>query len=165
MTQSARLGLGFLQAAQIQKETTINEGFAALDLAVCSAIDGFLLNTPPASPVEGSSYIVGNAPTGAWAGHGLALAGYTDGGWRYIAPIPGLTAFDKASGELAMFDGSAWEKGNVRAAKLSVGQNQVVGARQAAVTDPTGGPVIDAEARAAIAAVLNRLRVHGLIAS
>jgi hypothetical protein len=165
MTQSARLGLAFLQAAQIQKEATVNEGFAALDLAVSASVDGFLVNTPPASPVVGSCYVVGAAPTGDWAGHALALAGYTVGGWRFIAPFPGLTASENASGELATFSAGAWEKGHVRAAKLSVGGNQVVGARLVAVADPAGGTIVDAEARTAIVAILARLRSHGLIAS
>ena len=139
--------------------------FAAYDLAVCAAVDGFLQDTPPASPAVGSSYVVGGSPTGAWASHGLALAGYTAGGWRFIAPVDGLTALDKASGEVATFSGGAWEKGHVRAAKVSVGGDQVIGARQAAVAEPAGGLTVDAEARAAIAAILARLRAHGLIAT
>jgi len=165
MTQSARLGLAFLQAAQLQKEGTVNEGFAALDIAVSAAVDGYLLNTPPGSPAVGNCYIVGAAPTGDWAGHALALAGYTAGGWRFIAAFAGLSVLDKATGEVATFASGAWEKGHVRAAKMSVAGNQVVGARLAAVADPTGGPTVDAEARTAIAAILARLRTHGLIAS
>ena len=165
MSESARLGLQFLQAAQIQKEMTVNEGMARLDLAVCAAVEGFLVDTPPASPTVGSCYIVGSAPAGAWSGHPLALAGYTAGGWRLIAPVEGLTALDKASGEFATFRSGGWEKGHVRAAKLSIGGNQVVGARLTAIADPTGGAVADAEARAAIGAILARLRQHGLIAS
>lgn len=165
MTQSARLGLAYLQAAQIQKEATVNEGFAALDLAVSAAVDGYLVNAPPVSPAVGSCYVIGSAPTGAWAGHALAMAGYTEGGWRFISPVSGLTALDKASGEFATFTSGAWEMGHVRAAKLSVGGNQVVGARLAAVADATGGATVDAEARAVIAAILARLRLHGLIAS
>ena len=136
-----------------------------LDLAVSAAMDGFLVNAPPGSPAVGSSYVVGSAPTGAWAGHALALAGYTEGGWRFIGPVSGLTVLDKASGEFATYAAGAWERGHVRAAKLSVGGNQVVGARLAAVADPAGGATVDAEARAAIVAILARLRSHGLIAS
>ena len=165
MTQSARLGLAFLQAAQLQKEGTVNEGFAALDIAVSAAVDGYLLNTPPGSPAVGNCYIVGASPTGDWAGHALALAGYTAGGWRFLAAFAGLSALDKASGEVVTFASGVWEKGHVRAAKMSVAGNQVVGARLAAVTDPTGGGTVDAEARTAIAAILARLRSHGLIAS
>jgi hypothetical protein len=45
-----------------------------------------------------------------------------------------------------------------------VGGTQVVTSRQAAVADAAGGATIDAEARTAINALLNRLRIHGLIA-
>lgn len=165
MTQSPRFGITYLQAAQLQKEATVNEGFAALDMAVSAAVDGILFDTPPASPAIGSCYVVGDDPDGAWAGHAFALAGFTAGGWRFIAPFDGLAALDKASGQFAVFTAGAWENGHVRAAKLSIGGNQVVGARQAAVADPAGGAIVDAEARAAIAAILARLRQHGLIAS
>lgn len=165
MTQTARLGIPYLQAAQIAKEATVNEGLAALDLAVCAAVDGFLVNTPPASPAVGSCYIIGVNPSGAWIGHASALAGYTAGGWRFIAAFEGLTVFDKASGQFATFASGSWDIGQVHAAKVSIGGNQVVGARLAAVTDPTGGTTIDTEARNAIATVLARLRQHGLIDS
>jgi hypothetical protein len=164
MTQSARFGIAMLQAAQLQKETTVNEGFAALDIAVSAAVDGFLVNAPPASPGVGDCHVIGASPTGAWAGHAMALAGYTAGGWRFIAPFEGLSVLENSSGEQATFRAGAWEKGHVRAAKLSVGGNQVVGAQLAAVADPAGGATVDAEARAAIAAILGRLRQHGLIA-
>ena len=165
MTQSARLGLVFLQAAQLQKEATVNEGFAALDIAASAAVDSILTDTPPVAPAVGSCHIVGDDPNGAWAGHALALAGYTEGGWRFIAPFDGLAALDKTTGQFAIFTAGAWEVGHLRAAKLSIGDNQVVGARLAAVAEPTGGAAVDVEASAAIAAILARLREHGLIAS
>jgi hypothetical protein len=165
MPQSARLGAPLIQPAQVDKATTHNEALALLDVAISATIDGFLVDTPPASPAVGNCYVIGANPTGAWTGHARALAGYTEGGWRFIAAIEGLTALDKASGEPAIFRAGAWEKGQARVAKLSIGGNQVVGARGAAVVDPAGGTIIDAEARAAIVAVLARLRAHGLIAS
>jgi hypothetical protein len=165
MPQSARLGAPLIQPAQVDKATTHNEALALLDVAISAAIDGLLVDTPPASPAIGNCYVIGANPTGAWTGHARALAGYTEGGWRFIAAIEGLTALDKASGETAIFRAGAWEKGQARVAKLSIGGNQVVGARGAAVVDPAGGTIIDAEARAAIVAVLARLRAHGLIAS
>lgn len=47
----------------------------------------------------------------------------------------------------------------------SVGGTQVVGAQGATVADPTGGATIDAEARTAINALIDRLQAHGLIAT
>jgi hypothetical protein len=48
-----------------------------------------------------------------------------------------------------------------------VAGNQVVGARGAAIANPAGGATVDAEARAALVALLDALRAatgHGLIA-
>ena len=163
--QSVRLGIPLIESGQVEKSVTHNEALALLDVAVGAAIDGLLANAPPASPGVGDCYVVGSAPTGAWAGHALALAGFTEGGWRFVAAVDGLSAVDKLSGETAIFRDGAWEKGHVRATKLSVGGEQVVGARQAAVADPTGGATVDAEARAALAGILVALRGHGLIAS
>jgi hypothetical protein len=69
------------------------------------------------------------------------------------------------SGQVAVFEAGAWELGHVRATALSIAGDQVVGVRLAAVDDPASGSTVDVEARAAIAAVLARLRQHGLIAS
>lgn len=41
---------------------------------------------------------------------------------------------------------------------------KVVGAQSSAITDPTGGSTVDAEARTAIGSILSALRSHGLIA-
>ena len=165
MSQSIRLGLPHIEAGQIEKSTTHNEALALLDIAVGAAVDGLFVETPPGNPYPGACYIVGNAPTGAWAGHARALAGYTAGGWRFVEAKDGMCVLDKASGETVVFRGGAWEKGQVRGAKVLVGGDQVVGPRLAAVPDPSAGTIIDAEARAAIASILARLRAHGLIAS
>lgn len=165
MTQSARLGIPFLESGQIDKTTTHNEAIALLDLAVGAGVEEVLRDTPPANPVTGDCYIVGNNPQGAWIGHARALAGYTGGGWRFVEAVAGLFVMDKATGEVVTFRAGAWDQGHLRGAKLSIGGNQVVGARLAAVADPSGGSVVDIEARTAIAAILARLRQHGLIAS
>lgn len=165
MTQSVRIGLPFIQAGQIDKSVTHNEALAKVDLVLAAAVDGVLVNAPPSSPAAGSCYIIGSNPQGAWAGNSLALAGFTEGGWRFVEAIEGLSALDKATGETVIFRAGAWEQGHVRASKLTVGGNQVVGAQQAAVPDPSGGAIVDIEARAAIIAILTRLRQHGLIAT
>ncbi|MCE9637413.1 MAG: hypothetical protein K8T90_17040 [Planctomycetes bacterium] len=51
------------------------------------------------------------------------------------------------------------------AAGLVVDSIQVVGAQKAAIADPAGGGVIDLQARAAVMAILARLRTHGLSAT
>ena len=135
-----------------------------VDVVVAAAVESVGSNAPPASPVDGQCFVVGTAPTGVWAGHAKAIAGYAPGGWRFVAAVAGMNALDKASGQTATYDGTAWSIGAIKGATLKLGASQVVGARLAAVANPTGGTVIDVEARAAITLVLDRMRTHGLIA-
>jgi hypothetical protein len=50
----------------------------------------------------------------------------------------------------------------VEAEDMPVNGKKVVGERQPAVPSPSGGTIIDAEARAAIAAITAALKSHGL---
>ena len=75
-----------------------------------------------------------------------------------------MNALDNASGQTASYDGTAWAVGAINGATLKLGASQVVGARLAAVANPSGGTVVDVEARAAIGLILDRMRTHGLIA-
>jgi hypothetical protein len=144
---------------------TVNEALRSLDLAVAPAVDGMHLNTPPGSPASGACYIVGPSPTGAFAGHTEALAGYGEGGWRFLGPTEGLTVFDKSSGQVATFVGGSWEIGQLKGQSLRIGGDQVVGPRLAAIADPSDGTIVDTQARSAIASILTALRQHGLIDS
>lgn len=164
-TQSARFALPLLQPGQAQKEMTHNEAVAVIDLIAQASVVAAGLSTPPSSPTLGQCWIVGASPAGAWAGKADHLAGWTDGGWRFVAPVEGMAAWVAADGTVARFASGGWTVGAIRATHLDVGANQVVGARRAAIADPSGGATTDAEARTAIAAILGALRGHGLIAT
>lgn len=49
--------------------------------------------------------------------------------------------------------------------ELFVNGKKVLGDQGATVADPTGGGTVDAEARTAIDALIDRLEAHGIIAS
>ena len=117
---------------------------------------------PPAGPVIGNCYIVGASPTGDWTGKAQYLAGYSSGGWRFIAPREGLSASVK-SGLTVAFRGVAWVTGDLSGSQLSIAGVKVVGARGEAIAAPTGGATVDTEARAAIGQILAAMRTHGLI--
>lgn len=90
---------------------------------------------------------------------GMATAGVARWGWdangHYIATIDNTYDIGIA----------ARQPRTVRVGtSFQVGANQVVSARGAAVADAAGGANIDVEARAALNALLARVRVHGLIA-
>ncbi len=132
-------------------------------MLVAAAVEGLPLAAPPASPVIGNCYIVAASPSGAWVGKAHHLAAYTSGGWRFIAPRDGLNAYVKSNGATAAYRSGAWIMGDLSGSQVSVDGVKVVGARGAPIPDPTGGAVLDTEARTAIGLMLAALREHGLI--
>ena len=160
---TARFALPFILPGQAQKEAFHNEALALVDAALHAAVAGDPTDEIPPDPTPGDSWIVGPTPTGAWAGRAHHLATWTDGGWRFVAPVPGMTAWKLDAGYRSHWTGAAWSNGNWPVAALTIGGQQVVGPRLETVSSPSGGTIIDAEARAAVDGVIVALRTHGLI--
>lgn len=163
-TTTARHKLPLIVPGQAQKEMFHNESLSAIDALLHAAVESVGSNTPPAAPEEGRSWIIGAASEGAWAGQARAVASWTAGGWRFQAPVEGLSVRVRPDGLRAEWDGSAWRVGDVAAARLVVDGKQVVGARGPAIPEPSGGTTVDEQARSGLAAVLAALRAHGLVA-
>ena len=163
MSGTPRLDLPFLSAGQAQKEFTHNEALQTLDLMVAAAVEEAPRADPPGSPAAGDCYIVATSPTGDWSGMSQSVAGYTNGGWRFVAPVEGMSVYVKADGVMATFRQNAWEMGVVRGSSMVIAGQQVVGARLPAIAEATGGSTVDTEARTVIDAILGALREHGLI--
>ncbi len=107
MTSTPNLGLAYLVSSQAQKEVTHNDALNDLDsLAQLSVIDR-TINTPPASPNNGDTYIVAAAPTGAWSGQANKIAAYYSG-WRFKTPQAGWQAWARNENKLLYFTGTAW---------------------------------------------------------
>ena len=166
MEMTPRLGLPLLVAGQVQKEVFLNEALALADLLIAGSVEPAPIASPPASPTTGTLYRVAAAgASGAFAGQEGKLAGWTEGGWRFVAPVEGMRLTERGSGlELAYRDG-LWTSGSMRASEVLIGGQRVLGARQAAVADPAGGTVVDTQGRLAITQILAALRAHGLIES
>jgi hypothetical protein len=164
MDQSARFALPFLAPGQMQKETFHNEALQAIDMLLCPIVEGLPVQLPPISAAIGSCYLVGADADGAWLGQDGALACMTDGGWRYISSTEGLSVLDRATGEVIVHRNGNWEAGIVRAQEVRIDDQVVLRNRQPAIAAPAGGSIMDNECRAAVAAILTTLRVHGLIA-
>ncbi len=160
-----RLSLPFIIAGQAQKEVTHNEALAVLDGLVQPVVVAIAPTAVPASPAVGQCWIIGTAPSGAWAGKAGYFAVWTSGGWRFAAPFEGMTCWCQADALVVRREGGAWLKGKMTASTLEVGGQQVVGPRGVAIASPTGGTIVDNEARLVLDAVLAALRQHGLIAS
>ena len=128
---------------QAQKEVFVNEAHALVDALLHCAIEAED-SSPPASPVDGGNWLVGAAPTGDWAGHAGELACRQAGNWIFVAPQDGMRVFDRARQQFLVYAGG-WQAPSTPA-------------------QPTGGTVVDVEARAAIASLEIVLRHAGIIA-
>lgn len=111
MTDTARLALPLIEAAQAQKHVTVNEALARLDAVAGALVESVGLTAPPAQ-VDGEAHVVGAGATGDWAGQDLALAYGVGGGWDFVAPPAGL-AVTAADGARHVWNGSAWVAGQL----------------------------------------------------
>lgn len=108
MTETANLGLPFIDGSQAQKHVTHNEALRILDDAIQIAVLDTTFTVPPSSPVDGERHIVASGATGAWAGQGDAVATWETNAWRFLAPKAGWCVWSVAADALLVFDGSAW---------------------------------------------------------
>lgn len=162
---SDRLGLPLLAAGQAQKEVTHNEALALADMLIQPVVQSVAPASVPATPAAGECWIVGSSATGAWSGHDGELACWTGGGWRFAAAFEGMRIWSLADGVFVHRTATAWDTGQEHVDALFVRGEKVVGERGAAIANPTGGSVVDGEARTAVASILGALRAHGLIAA
>lgn len=90
----------------------MNRNLRAMDALMQARVIDKDLNTPPAG-VGGALYIVGPAPTGAWAGQAGKLALYQAGddsptAWVFITPKSGWSAWVADEAVRYTFDGASW---------------------------------------------------------
>ncbi|MFM5953159.1 MAG: DUF2793 domain-containing protein [Novosphingobium sp.] len=140
--RTPRHDLPLLFAGQAQKESFVNEVAARVDALLHLAIEGEAAS-PPGSPADGQCWLVAAAPTGDWIGRAGQIAAREAGNWLFLQPRDGMQALNKATGQCIRFHGT-WK----------------IAAKPAT---PTGGTTVDAEARAAIAALVAALVTAGMI--
>lgn len=165
MEGTVRWAMPLLFAGQAQKEITHNEALVLIDALLHGRVESADLSSPPGAPAVGQCWIVAEVATGAWAGQAGAVALWTAGGWRFVAPRAGLSVAVADRDHALFHDGTEWRSGAIRDGGLYLNEEKVVGARMAAIAAPGGGSVIDAEVRSTVAAILVALRGHGLIAT
>jgi hypothetical protein len=108
MTDTANLGLPFIEGSQAQKHVTHNEGLRILDAAIQIAVLDLTRTSPPSSPAEGERHVVASGATGAWAGHVNAIATWQDGAWAFLAARAGWCIWSVADDVMFVFDGTHW---------------------------------------------------------
>ena len=84
MTTSAILGIPYISGQQAQPDVTHNQAISLLQIMHAGGAITVGENTPPGSPDEGDVYVVGETPTGVWAGHENAIVGFFLSQWLFI---------------------------------------------------------------------------------
>ncbi|WP_244437700.1 DUF2793 domain-containing protein [Hyphomicrobium denitrificans] len=108
MNDTPNLALPYILAAQAQKHVTHNEAIRALDCLVQLSVASRTLTEPPASPDNGSRYIVASGAGGAWADQDGKVAAYQDGAWAFYAPRTGWCAWAVSESALLVYEAGAW---------------------------------------------------------
>lgn len=107
MANTPTLAMPYIVSSQAQKEVTHNDALNDLDFLAQAGVLDKDLNTPPASPANGDSYIIGPSPTGAWSGAAGKLAGFYSG-WRIKTPLEGWLCWVRDDDRLLYYSGTAW---------------------------------------------------------
>ncbi len=111
MSNSPRLGLPLLEAAQAQKHVTVNEALVLLDGIGQMSLISTTTTTPPALASDGDCYGVAAGSVNEWAGNIGDIAIYSNGGWVFVTPQRGWHAWVQEAGETALYDGNLWRNG------------------------------------------------------
>lgn len=139
---TAGIGLPLLFAGQAQKEFFVNQALTILDGLAGGAIIASL-DEPPASASDGDCYRVMGSASGIWSSHADSIAISIGGSWHFVTPADGMLLFDRDAGQWLFFR-SGWQMANATAIQA-------------------GGTVVDVEARAALAQLIEGLQAMGLL--
>lgn len=108
MSETPRLTLPQVAAAQAQKHVTHNEALAKLDALVDLYLLDRHLTAPPGGEADGDAYLVAAGATDGWAGQDGKVAYRLDGAWRFYKPFAGLRAFVADEQAILLHDGEVW---------------------------------------------------------
>lgn len=136
-SETTRLGMPLLQAAQAQKHVTVNEALMRLDGSVNLVLQSASTTTPPTTVLDGQCWSVPVAATDAWAGQAGMIAIGSNGGWIFLPAKLGMRAFIADRGVTAVHNGAVWVEGVLSLGRL--GSGLITGMIEADVTVGTGG--------------------------
>lgn len=136
-SETTRLGLPLLQAAQAQKHITVNEALMRLDGVVNLVLQSASNTVPPAVVIDGQCWGVPTGATGGWSGKAGTVAVGANGGWIFVPAMVGMRAFILDRGVEAVHDGAVWVEGVLSLGRL--GSGLVTGMVEADVNVAAGG--------------------------
>lgn len=107
---SARLGLPYLAAGQMQKHVTLNEALTRLDALVHATVASRTMAAQPSAASDGALWILPPDATGAdWGGRTAGTLMRAEGsGWTEVAVPDGVVVLVQDAGELLVRDSGDW---------------------------------------------------------
>lgn len=108
MSETFQFGLPLLAGGQAQKHVSVNEALARLDAVAQLRVLDDQLAVPPAGAADGAAYLVPAGASGVWGGASGQIALFANGGWVFIMPKVGWSAWCAASARRLAFDGQSW---------------------------------------------------------
>ena len=105
MSETTRLALPLLMPSQAQKHVTVNEALLRLDALSQLVLRSRSESAPPTDAAEGDCYGVPTGPSGDWSGRAGKIAVFVGGGWDFVIPGRGWTAFIEDEGAFYLYDG------------------------------------------------------------
>ena len=145
--ETGRHRLPLLAVSQAQKEITHNEALVMIDALLHMAVEAASSAIPAVTDNDiGKSWIINGTPTGAWASKAGQIACWIGGSWRFILPHEGMWVWNKSTRRQSLFISGQWTTAP-------------------AIPNPVGGAAVDSEARAALSAILQYLRLLGILAT
>ncbi|MBC9245569.1 DUF2793 domain-containing protein [Paracoccus sp. 11-3] len=136
-SETTRLGLSLLQAAQAQKHITVNEALMRLDGVVNLVLQSVSNTAPPATVTDGQCWGVPAGAAGAWSGKTGTIAVGSNGGWIFVPAMLGMRGFIVDRGVEAVHDGAVWVEGVLSLGRL--GSALTTGMVEADVNVTAGG--------------------------
>lgn len=141
-SKTRNAGLPLLFSGQAQKEFFLNQSLVVFDAVLPKTVQG-VVETPPEDTNDGDCFLVGSSPSGDWLEKSDYLAIRMGEGWHFLEPFEGMEVFDTVTRRKLVYL-SQWYQ-------------------PVAPSEPSGGAMIDTEARVAINDLIIALKNLGII--
>lgn len=143
--ETGRHQLPLLTVSQAHKEVTHNEALVLIDALLHLSVESALSAPPLADDSDmGKCWLIADISSGSWANKSGQIAIWIGGSSRFLAPHAGMRLWNKSTGRQNMYIMDQW---------MNPGK----------IPNPAGGTVVDSEARAVLASILQYFRSIGIL--
>ena len=161
---TTNFGLPLIQTGQAQKDVTHNEALSRIDRLLGSRVESRTTSVPPTAPAIGAAWIIPASASGSWAGHENTFAEWDGSAWQFINASPGFICWVADEAVICVRSEWGWTA-RLPVQGLALDGRTLFASPPASVAGPSGGAIVDAEARTAILQLLQALRDQGMLSA